>query len=159
MRKILTIAIVLTAFLANAQSTAKKEILKIDSTKSGLRFWGETDFKQAAHILNGSDTLYIDDTTRVKVIDVNGHSYKLSDLGKKDSVAVPIYIFDKIDTSKQLTTVIVEGKKGRLFKTKGYQIYTQQLATSDGKNFQPISQPALIGALDEKRRPIKIISQ
>jgi hypothetical protein len=165
MRKILTIAIVLTAFIVQAQSSTKKleketpKFLDSATAKLGFRIFSDSGYKMAAHYDSGKDILYVDDTTQVKSISVSGHVYKLSELGKKDSVAMPIYIFDKTDTSKTPETIIIEGKKGRLYKIQGYRIYTQKLATTDGKSFQPVSERVIIGALDEKKRPVKTITQ
>lgn len=103
------------------------------------------------------DTLTIVDTT-IKFLKVGDKTIAVKDLFKKDTVAMPVFVIERTDTAK-VNTVLYEGRGNRVYKASpGYYIYKQQVATSDGKNFQPVGQPVIIGAMDEKMRAVKPIT-
>ena len=78
---------------------------------------------------------------------------------KKDTVAVPVYISEKTDTV-QVQTLLFKGAAGQvLYTSPGYVIVKTQVGTTDGKNYQPLSQPKVIGAMDSRRRPVSPIIQ
>lgn len=104
-----------------------------------------------------TDSTITIDTNLVKRIKIGNKTVSLSNFGKSDTIAVPVYIVDHIDTTKALTTIIYQGKGNRLYQTKGYYIYTQKMATSDFKHFQPFSDPITIGALDDKMKKINVL--
>ncbi len=109
-------------------------------------------------VYTGPDTAKID-TTHIKWLQIGEKKIAVKDLFKKDTVTVPVYIIQKTDTAKQATELIVEGNKGRLYKAKGYYVFIQQLATTDGKQYQPVGQPQIVGAIDEKKKPVKLFRQ
>jgi hypothetical protein len=76
-----------------------------------------------------------------------------------DTIPVVVFVIEKTDTAI-VQTLLYEGKKNRVKKASpGYYVYRQQVATVDGNTFQPFGQPEIIGALDEKRRPVKWLKQ
>jgi hypothetical protein len=76
---------------------------------------------------------------------------------KKDTVAIPIYVSEKRDTVK-LDNLIYKGEGGVVrWCSPGYVITTQKVGTKDNKTFIPMEAVKVVGALDDKKRPVKPI--
>ncbi len=72
-----------------------------------------------------------------------------------DTVTVPIYIIDSVATV-QVPTLMYEGKGNRVYRcAPGYLVVKRKMATRDGKQWTPVSEPVILGAYDDKKRSVK----
>jgi hypothetical protein len=79
---------------------------------------------------------------------------------KKDTVykdkVVPVYVFEVTDTV-QVPTLLYQGEKNMVkYSAPGYYIRKGQAVKTE-KGAQYVKEPAIIGALDDKKRPVKPI--
>jgi hypothetical protein len=102
--------------------------------------------------------IVIEDTAAIKQIKVRSQASRCKDLGKVDTIHVAVYIFDKTDTVQVGSLYGLKGKKLQEYKG-AYRVVTYKVATTDGKTYQPMTQPVSVGALDSKKKPFKAITQ
>lgn len=75
----------------------------------------------------------------------------------KDTVRVPVYLVDVTDTVQASITYEKKKGSGRVYITKGFALL-RGFKVFD-KEPKWVDKPALVGALDEKKRPIKNVVQ
>lgn len=89
----------------------------------------------------------------------SGQHLKKDTAQKKDTVYVPVYLFDITDTVS--ATVLYKEKEGsnRIYSKKGFALLRGFQMVDKKGILQWVDKPKLVGALDDKKKPVKNVIQ
>jgi hypothetical protein len=76
---------------------------------------------------------------------------------KKDTVKVPVYIVEKIDTVQVPMLAYAADYNLVKWSAPGYYIRKGMIQKNEKGEWQYLAAPTVIGALDDKKRPVKPI--